>query len=333
MASGGVRIGIVGATGALGGEVLAALSASPLPVREIVPIASERSLGRDVEFQGEVYPVETDGPSLRGLDLVFLCAPAAQSLEFVREALRAEVACIDLSGATAASSEVPLGVAEFGVEPEAVRAPVVATPTGPALAWALVLRPLDERARLGRVTGTSVEGASVAGREGIESLYVESLALFNHTEAPEAEVFSAPVAFDCLPAVGPVGEDGHSRHETLLVRTLGRLLGPRTKLGVTSVQVPTFLGHGAVLGVETEEDLEPAEAVAVLDKASGVEVWREGGAGPSTRAAAGRDAVLVGRVRRDPSRERSLLLWLAADLLRLSAVNAVRLATPRLRML
>ena len=333
MASGGVRIGVVGATGALGSEVLAALSESSLPVREIVPIATDRSLGRDVEFQGEVYPVVTEGPSLRGLDLVFLCAPAAQSLEFVREALRAEVACIDLSGATAESPEVPLRVAEFGGEPDGERAPVVATPTGPALAWALVLRPLDERARLERVTGTSLEGASVGGRDGIESLYAESLAIFNQQEAPETEVFSGRVAFDCLPAVGPIGEEGHSRHETLLARTLGRLLGPRAKLGVTSVQVPTFLGHGAVLVVETEEDLEPGEAVAVLDKAPGVEVWREGGVGPSTRAAAGRDAVLVGRVRRDPSRERSLLLWLAADLLRLSAANAVRLATPRLLML
>jgi aspartate-semialdehyde dehydrogenase len=333
VASGGVRIGVVGATGALGSELLVALSESSLPVREIVPIATDRSLGRDVEFQGEVYPVVTEGPSLRGLDLVFLCAPAAQSLEFVREALRAEVACIDLSGATAESPEVPLRVAEFGGEPDGERAPVVATPTGPALAWALVLRPLDERARLERVTGTSLEGASVGGRDGIESLYAESLAIFSHQEAPEAEVFPGRVAFDCLPAVGPIGEDGHSRHETLLARTLGRLLGPRAKLGVTSVQVPTFLGHGAVLVVETEEDLEPGEAVAVLDKAPGVEVWREGGVGPSTRTAAGRDAVLVGRVRRDPSRERSLLLWLAADLLRLSAANAVRLATPRLLML
>jgi aspartate-semialdehyde dehydrogenase len=331
VASGGVRIGVVGATGALGGEVLAALSASSLPVREIVPIATDRSLGRDVEFQGEVYPVETEGPSLRGLDLVFLCAPAAQSLEFVRQALRAEVACIDLSRAMAESPEVPLGVAEFGVEPEVGRAPVVATPTGPALAWALVLRPLDERARLVRVTGTSLEGASVRGREGIESLYAESLAIFNQDEAPEPEIFPVRVAFDCLPAVGPIEEDGHSRHETLLARTLGRLLGPRAKLGVTSVQVPTFLGHGAVLVVETEEDLEPGEAVAVLEKASGVEVWRESEMGPSTRAVAGRDAVLVGRVRRDPSRERSLVLWLAADPLRLSAANAVGLAAARLR--
>jgi len=330
VARAGLRIGVVGATGALGSEVLRALSHSSLHVREIVPIASDRSLGRDIEFQDAVYPVETERPSLRGLDLLLLCAPAEASLGYVRDALRAEVACIDLSGATAGSPEVPLCVAEFGGEPEGARAPIVATPTGAALAWALVLRPLDARARLRRVTGTGLEGASVGGREGIESLFAESQAIFNQEEPSVAGVFPGPVAFDCLPVVGAVGEGGHSRHEMQLAQTLGRLLGSRAQLAVTSVQVPTFLGHGAALVVETEDDLGPGEAAAVLDKAPGVEVWPAGGAGPSTRAAAGRDVVLVGRLRSDPSRERSLALWLAADLLQLSAANAAKLAAARL---
>jgi aspartate-semialdehyde dehydrogenase len=330
VATAGVRVGVVGATGALGSEVLRALSESPLRVREIVPIATDRSLGRDVEFQGEVYPVETERPTLRGLDLVILCAPAAQSLDYVRDALHCEVTCIDLSGATAGSPEVPLCVAEFGPDARVGGAPVLAGPTGAALAWALVLRPLDERARLRRVTGTSLEGASVGGRGGIESLYAETLAIFNQQEAPEAEVFAGPVAFDCLPAVGELEEGGQTRHETDLARSLGRLLASPVKLGVTAVQVPTFLGHGAALAVETEEDLDPGEAAALLAKAPAVEVWPEGVVGPSTRAAAGRDAVLVGRLRSDPSRDRSLLLWLAADLLRLSAGNAVALAAARL---
>ena len=101
MASAGRRVGVLGATGALGGEVLAALDLARLPVRGLLPLATDRSLGQEVEFQGELYPVETGEPALAGVDLIFLCAPPAASLEFARLALRAEVPCVDLSGALA----------------------------------------------------------------------------------------------------------------------------------------------------------------------------------------------------------------------------------------
>lgn len=331
MATGGVRIAVVGATGALGSEVLVALDGSSLRVHGIVPIATDRSLGREIDFQGEIYPVETDASGLRGADLIFLCAPAPQSLDFAREALRATVPCIDLSGALAASADVPLRVAGFSAPPEDERAPLVATPTGPALAWALVLRPLDAAAGLRRVTGTLLEAASVGGRDGIESLYQETLAIFNQKETPEQRVFPRPVAFDCLPAVGALAADGSSEHETALAQSLARLLGPKLQLGVTAVQVPTFVGHGAALAVETEEPLGPDRAAAALEKAPGVELWQAGDGGLTTRAASGRDGVLVGRLRRDPSAENGLLLWVVADLLRLSASNAVQLAVARLR--
>jgi aspartate-semialdehyde dehydrogenase len=181
------------------------------------------------------------------------------------------------------------------------------------------------------VTGTVLEAASVGGRDGIESLYEETLAIFNQKETPEQLVFPRPVAFDCLPAVGLLGEDGSSEYETALARSLARLLGPQLRLGVTAVQVPTFVGHGAALAIETEGPLDPGEAAAALEKAPGVDLWQADAEGLTTRAAAGRDAVLVGRLRRDPSAENGLLLWLVADLLRLSASNAVQLAVARLR--
>ena len=328
MASRGLRVGVVGATGALGNEVLRALASSPLRVSEIIPIGTDRSLGSDIEFQGEVYPVETEMPSLRGIDLLLLCAPPSVSLDCARQSLRAEVPCIDLSGALAGSAEVPLSVGEL--KDEWATAPLIAVPPGAALAWALVLRPLDQSAGLVRVAGTSLEGASVGGRRGIDSLYAESLAIFNQTEAPEPSAFPRPLAFDCLPSVGPASSDGATEAETRLADTLARHLGARVQLTVTSVQVPVFVGHGAVLAIETQAEIDLAEAATVLDKAPGVEVADPAGAGPSMRAAVGRDVVLVGRLRRDPSRERCLLLWLAADLLRLSASHAVELSVARL---
>ena len=111
MARAGVRIGVVGATGILGGELLELLELSSLRVSEIVPIATDRSLGRDIEFQGSVFPVKTDDAHLKGVDLVFLCAPPSAALDFVRHALREHVACIDLSGATAGTEDVPMRVA------------------------------------------------------------------------------------------------------------------------------------------------------------------------------------------------------------------------------
>jgi aspartate-semialdehyde dehydrogenase len=330
MATAGVRVGVVGATGALGSEVLRAIEASQLRVRDVVAVATDRSLGSDVEFEGEVVPVLAELPSLRGLDLVVLCAPAHESLEVAREALRAEVTCVDCSGALENQPDVPLRIAALDDGAGATRVPLVAAAGGPALAWALVLEPLARAVGLVRVRGTGLEAASVGGRAGIESLYREALAIFNQDEAPAPDVFAQPVAFDCLPAVGPVGDDGATGHEARQTNALQRLLGPDVRLGVTSVQIPAFVGHGAILAVETQRPLGPAAAAGHLDGAPGVELWKDGGESLTTRASAGRDAVLVGRLRPDPTVDQGLLLWLTADLLSLTAANAVQLAAAHL---
>ena len=118
MASGGLRLGVAGATGALGGEVLTVLDESPLRIAELLLLASDRSVGTEVDFQGQGYPVQAEVPNLRGLDLLFLCAPGDVSLELARKALHAEVPCIDLSGVLATSDDVPLRIAAFGTPPE-----------------------------------------------------------------------------------------------------------------------------------------------------------------------------------------------------------------------
>jgi len=322
-----LRIGVVGATGGLGSEVLEVLSESSLAIGELVAVASERSLGHDIEFQGKIYPVLSEPPSLRGLTCVFLCAPGEVSREYAREALRAEVPCVDAAGALAGSPEVPLCVAAFGAAGDP--APLLVAPSGPALALGLALRPLQEAAGLRRVVATCLDAASVGGRGGIETLYNESIALFNQEEALEPEVFGRPVAFDCLPVLGEVDSAGASSRERATADGLARLLGEDVGVGLTHLQVPTFVGFGASVALETERALDPALAEGVLGKAPGLERWDDAPDGATLRAAAGRDAVLVGRVRRDPSAETGLLLWLACDTLRLAAANAVALAAAR----
>jgi len=324
--AGGLRIGVIGASGCLGSELLELLAQSSLDVGEIRAVATQRSLGREFEFRGVGVPIETEAPPLRGLDLLFLCAPADVSMEFARQALRAEVPCIDVGGALAASRELQLQVAAFGPPAAPQATPLLVAPPAPALALALVLRPLAEAAGLRRVSGTCLDGASWSGRAGIEALYRESLALFNQAEPPELEAFPQPVAFDCLPRLGSLDAAGGSDPQHRQLAALGRLLGEGVGFALTGVQVPVFVGFGAALAAETQRALSPEQAEALLGKAPGLDLSEPA---PSLRAAAGSDAVRVGRVRCDASVEHGLLLWVAADLPHLAAANAVRLAVAR----
>lgn len=324
--SGPLRIGVIGATGGLGSEVLEVLSESSLAIGELVVLATENSIGQDIEFQGKIYPVLSELPALRGLDCLFLCAPGAASREYAREALRAEVPCVDAAGALAGSPELPPRVAAFGA---AESVPLLVAPSGPTLALALALRPIQEAAGLRRVVATCLDAASVGGRGGIETLYNESIALFNQEEPPDPEVFGRPVAFDCLPAQGDVDAAGATESERVAAAGLTRLLGDAVGIGLTRLQVPTFVGFGASVALETERRLDPALAEGVLGKAPGIERWDDAPDGSTLRAAAGRDVVLVGRVREDPGAKNGLLLWLACDTLRLAAANAVALAAAR----
>lgn len=322
-----LQVGVVGATGALGSELIDVLGERSFPLTTLVPIATDRSLGVEVELAGEAFPVAAEPPSLEALDLLFLCAPRPVSLEYARRALQARVACIDATGALAAQGDVPLLVADL-LDPEReLDQPLLASPAGPALAWSLVLAPLAEAAGLRSVRGASLEAASVRGRAGLDALSGQSIAIFNQQAPPDGGA-EGPVAFDCLPAVDTVDESGATAHERALAATLERLLDRSFELAATAVQVPTFRGDGAVLAVETERPLAADEARAALAKAPGVRVWPSA-SGPSTRTSVGHDGVLVGRVREVSAGGSALQLWLAADHLRLTAANAVKLAEVR----
>ena len=326
MAGSGLRLGILGATGALGAEVLAALGDSDLAVAEIVPIAKDDSLGRDVELHGEVYPVEVGMARVRGLDLLILCAPPAVSLEGVREALRASVPCLDASGVLAASPEVALRVAAFGAEWTS-ETPLVVAPPGPALALALVLRPLAEAAGLARVSATLLEGASVAGRSGIEALYQESLALFNQQDL-QRRASSPAGGFRLHPGARRARRGGRSDHENALSAACSGCWARASRSGSRRCRCRPSR-PGAAVALETERGLDPKEAARVLALAPGVEPWTENPRDATMRAAAGRPAALVARLRRDPVAENGLALWISADPLRLCAANAVALARAR----
>jgi aspartate-semialdehyde dehydrogenase len=187
---------VIGATGTVGSDLLSVLEARSFPLSELIPVATERSMGRAVEFHGESIPVETELPSLRGLGLVFLCLPGSEALGWVQAALRAEVPCIDLTGAMESAGGAPLLVANLQPDPADLLQPVIATPAGPTLAWSLVLEPIHRCAGLRRVIGTAFEAVSGAGWAGVESLQAEAIALFGQREVPEPTVLPHGIAFN-----------------------------------------------------------------------------------------------------------------------------------------
>jgi len=328
MATRGARIAVVGATGALGTEVLALLDASSLRIGQLVLSATDRSFGEDVEFQGEVIPVGSELPALLGLDLVICCAPAAAARDVVRSALHAEVPCIDASGALQGAPDVPLRLAPDteGVE----TAPLVASPVGAALTWAPVLRALRDLAPLRRVQGTVLDAASATGRPGIEALSIESLALFNQQELPTDGVERRPLAFDCHPSSGELDAEARSDRERQLASSLERLLGGPLPVSAAWVQVPAFVGQLSALNIQFDAAVDPEKAALCLAAAPGVELWPNDDEGPNLRAVAGRDRVVAGHPRRDPVDASALRLWIGGDLLRLAAGCAVALAAARL---
>jgi len=315
----GLRVAVVGATGAVGSEVLAVLDASSLPVGELVAVAGEDSLGTDIEFQGEIAPVHAELPALHGLDAVLCCAPAAVAPDIVRAALHAEVPCIDLSGAFADRSEVPL---VWGEEMPESAAPLRSCPPATALVWRPLLRALAALAPLERVEGTVLEAASAGGRRGIEALSAESMAVFNQQDLPDEDGERRPRAFDLVPT-GGAREGGGRARERALRDALARGGVDLTSLAARWIQVPVFLGEASSLEVQLAAPLEAVAAAEGLAKALGVELWEGEGEGPNLRAVAGRDVVIAARPETDPDDPARLRLWAVADVLRLAATRAV----------
>jgi len=326
----GLRVVVVGATGALGAEVLFALDAAQLPIRELVPIATDRSLGVEVDFQGVSCPIVTGQGALEGADVVFVCTPPAAALDWIAEAVVRRVLAIDLTGGLQGSEtlEQDPKLQQLLATPDG---PLIAPAPGPALAWLRVLMPLHEAFGIRRVVGTGMVSASASGRAGVDALYEETVALLGQrsTDEDETPALDHPIALDVLPWAGDIDDDGNSDAERMLGVSLRRALGRELALGITVTRVPTFCGDGASLAVECSAPVTPQQVRGILGKALDVELVDDP-RGPSTRGAAGAERVLVGRVRRDPSGENCVLLWLAADPARLAAVDAVRTAIGRL---
>lgn len=329
-----VRIGLVGATTALGQEIGSALAdESDLDVAELRAFADAESEDQESDYES-VMNLRSGTADFSGLDVVLMASSPQRALDEIRRALRSEVACIDCSGALLGAEEVPLLVAGPGESDSAWSGPLVSSPTDASLSWIRVLRVLDGEAGVVGVSGSVLHSASIQGHAGMEELSLQTLALLSQNEAPPAEVFPAQVAFDCFPHRAesePEGDAMMAASEAKLRLSLRRSLGTKMRFSATSIQVPAFAGEGSALCVQTRDAVSADSVARWLEATPGICLAPDLSVA-STRETVGSEDVWVARVRPDLSAadpQRSFLMWLSADPVRLAAQNALALAWAR----
>ncbi|HET7653688.1 MAG TPA: aspartate-semialdehyde dehydrogenase [Acidimicrobiales bacterium] len=333
-----MRVGIVGATGQVGGVMRAVLAERRFPVEELRLFASSRSAGRTLSWGDTEITVEDAATAdFTGLDIALFSAGATGSRALAPRVVDAGVTVIDNSSAWRMDPDVPLVVSE--VNPHAldgIRKGIVANPNCTTMAAMPVLKPLDGAAGLRRIVASTYQAVSGAGLAGVEELQEQvrkvgddSAGLAFDGDAvdfPEPDKFARPIAFNVLPFAGSLVDDGLGEtNEEHKFRDESRkiLELPDLPVSCTCVRVPVYTGHSLSLNLEFDRPLSPAEAADVLRAAPGVELSDI----PTPLQAAGRDPAYVGRIRRDPGAPNGLVLFVSNDNLRKgAALNAVQIA-------
>jgi aspartate-semialdehyde dehydrogenase len=331
-ANGEYRVGVVGATGAVGSTILEVLAERKFPVSELVPLASARSAGNKVEFAGDRLEVrELTDESIQGLDLILSSAGGKVSSEWAPRWIDAGAVVVDNTSFWRMHEDVPLAVA--GVNDDAVEGHngLVANPNCTTMQLMVALKPILDAAGIERLIVSTYQSVSGTGRNAIQELREQSEAVLKG-KSVEPKVYPHQVAFNVLPQVETFNDgDDYTTEERKVMAESRKILGLSEAVGIsaTCARVPVITGHSESVNVQTERDLSPEECRELLSEADGLVVLDDPGAGiyPLPIAAAGRDEVLVGRIRRDPSHERCLNLWVVGDNLRKgAATNAVQVA-------
>jgi aspartate-semialdehyde dehydrogenase len=333
MASDGYRVGVLGATGAVGSTILEVLSERDFPASEVVPFASERSAGRELRWNGSTIVCRVPGEeTIQGLDVILSSAGGAVSAEWAPRFAQAGATVVDNTSYWRMHDDVPLVVAGVNPDAAATHRGIVANPNCTTMVMMMALAPIHRAVGLERLVVSTYQAVSGTGQRAIEELRDQSRAVLAGEEIPAPSVYPHQVAFNVLPQVETFKDgDDYTTEERKVMAETRKILGIGEEVGIsaTCARVPVFTGHSESVNVQTRDDLSPDECRALLAEAEGVIVVDDPGAGdyPLALDAAGRDEVLVGRIRRDPSQERTLNLWVVGDNLRKgAATNAVQVA-------
>jgi aspartate-semialdehyde dehydrogenase len=323
------RVAVVGATGAVGTVMLGKLRERDFPAREIVPFASARSAGRELEGFGAVQPLSNE--TIQGFDLAIFSAGATTSGEWAQRFVDAGCVVVDNSSRWRRDDDIPLVVSE--VNPHALERHrgLVANPNCSTMQLMVVLKPILDTAGIERLIVSTYQSVSGTGVKAVDELEAQTHAVLHRTEPPPPSVYPHTIAFNVLGGAGNFkdGDDYTDEERKMMFETRKILEAPDIGISVTCARVPVISSHSESVNVQTREPIEPDELRELLRRSPGLDVVDDPAANgyPTALAGAGRDEVLVGRIRRDPSHPRALNLWVVSDnLLKGAATNAVQIA-------
>jgi len=323
---------VVGATGAVGSTILGVMNERLFAADEVVPFASERSAGRTIDWGEQTLTAQAlSDESIRGFDLALFSAGSGVSEEWGPRFAEAGAVVVDNSSFWRMKEDVPLVVAE--VNPDALEGHrgIVANPNCSTMQMVVALKPILDAAGIERLVISTYQSVSGTGQRAVEELHSQAAAVLDAQELPVPSVYPHQIAFNVLPQVETFKDgDDYSTEERKMMAETRKILGaPELGVSATCARVPVYTGHSESINVQTREPLSPDECRDLLSSAPGVVVIDDPADGlyPLAVDVAGRDEVLVGRIRRDPSHERCLNLWVVGDNLRKgAALNAVQLA-------
>ncbi len=324
------NVAVVGATGAVGQEMLSILAERDFPVGEIKAFASERSVGKEVEFGRRTLKVELLGDgAFAGIDIALFSAGAARSKEFGPKAVAAGAVVVDNSSAFRMDDDIPLIVPEVNRAAIPDHPGIIANPNCSTIQMVVALKPIHDVARIKRIVVATYQAVSGAGGRAMEEL-LEQVKAVGDFRFPSPEVFPHQIAFNVIPHIDVFLDNGYTKEEMKMVNETRKIFGDDTiRVSATCVRVPVFRAHSESVNMETEKKITVEQARELLAFAEGVTVYDhpEDLIYPMPFEASGHDDVLVGRLREDPSVDNGLDLWVVSDNLRKgAALNAIQIA-------
>ncbi|MBV9992855.1 MAG: aspartate-semialdehyde dehydrogenase [Alphaproteobacteria bacterium] len=324
------KVAVVGATGNVGREMLNVLVERKFPASEVVALASTRSNGKEVSFGDGVLKVKAlDYYDFKGVDLCLMSAGGRISKEWSPKIAAAGAVVIDNSSAWRMDRDVPLVVPEVNADALGqMKKGIIANPNCSTIQLVVALKPLNDEAKIKRVIVSTYQSVSGTGKEAMDELFTQTRAVFV-ADPIEANVYPKQIAFNVIPHGGDFLDSGFTTEEFKMMVETNKILDPDIQLTCTVVRVPVFVGHSESVNVEFERPITAERARQILRAAPGVLVVdkREPGGYVTPLECVGEDATFVSRIRKDPTVEHGLHMWIVSDNLRKgAALNAVQIA-------
>jgi aspartate-semialdehyde dehydrogenase len=324
------RVAVLGATGAVGTELLELLDSRNFPLQELKLLASPKSAGTKLKFRGEDITVAAvDDDSFKGVDIVLASAGGSTSKALAEQIVAAGAVMIDNSSAFRMRPDVPLIVPEVNPEATAQHQGIIANPNCTTILMAVAVYPLHQVQPIQRIVASTYQSASGAGARAMLEVQTQTQAILNG-ETPKTEIFPYPLAFNLFPHNTPINELGYCEEEMKMVNETRKIFdAPDLRVTATCVRVPVLRAHSEALNLEFSSPFAVAKAREILAQAPGVKLVEDWNANyfPMPIDASGQDDVLVGRIRQDISNPNALELWLCGDQIRKgAALNAVQIA-------